>query len=159
MGEPYTRPVTPARFRELASSIISYAAQLVYAGKTAEAYRLLSAADRLLRHLGGSASPEGAGEEQLPLADEITAAKAFLETSRISRGLAIELVVDLDEETQSSSFIGCGSLVDRLDALVAGFEPACGAIRLVLAEDEDGGKGPGLRAGEPRLSLTVAGRV
>lgn len=149
----YTRRVTQARFRELSSSIASYAAQLVYTGKTTDAYRLLSAADRLFRSLA-----DPGFEEPAPLADELALAASFLEILRILTSLEIELVVDLDEEARSASFVGCGSLVDAMDQVVAAHALAADPIRIVLIEDGDrSGRGLMLVAGDTRLPIPAGG--
>ena len=146
---PYTPGVTQVRFRELSSSIVSYAAQLVYTGKTADSYRLLSAADRLFRSFSDPGS-----EEPAPLADELATAACFLEVLRILTSLEIELVVDLDEEARSALFVGCGSLVDAVDRVVAAHDSAADPIRIVLIEDGDRrGRGLVLVAGENRLPI------
>ena len=147
----YTRGVTQVRFRELSSSIVAHAAQLVYTGKTTDSYRLLSAADRLFRSL---ADP-GIGEPA-PLADELALAASFLEILRILTSLEIELVVDLDEEARSALFVGCGSLVDAMDQVVAAHAAAAEPIRIVLVQDRDregqrtGARGGGHPGADPR---------
>jgi hypothetical protein len=134
--------VTHVRFRELSSSIVSYAAQLVYTGKTTESYRLLSAADRLFRSLADS----GFGEPA-PLADELALAASFLEIIRILTSLEIELFVDLDDEARSASFVGCGRLVD-----------ATGQMLIVLGQDGSRkGWGLTLVAGDTRLPIPAGG--
>jgi hypothetical protein len=143
--------VTQVRFRELSSLIVSHAAQLVYTGKTTESYRLLSAADRLFRSL---ADP-GPGETT-PLEDELALAGSFLEILRVLTCLEIELVVDLDDEARSASFVGCGSLVDAIDQLVADGAPAAGPIRMVFIQDRDrSGRGLELVAGDTRLPIPM----
>ncbi len=145
--------MTHVRFRELSSSIVSYAAQLVYTGKTTESYRLLSAADRLFRSLADS----GFGEPA-PLADELALAASFLEIIRILTSLEIELFVDLDDEARSASFVGCGSLVDAMDQVVAARAPATGQIRIVLGQDGSRkGRGLTLVAGDTRLPIPAGG--
>jgi len=124
--------VTQVRFRELSASVVSHAAQLVYTGETVDSYRLLSAADRLFR----SFSDPGF-EEPAPLADEVSLAASFLEILRLLTGLQIELVVDLDEETRSASFVACGSLVDAVDRVAAAHAAAADPIRIVLVQDRD----------------------
>ncbi len=145
---PYTRAVNQVRFRELSLSIVSYAAQLVYTGKTVESYRLLSAADRLLRSLAGPGR-----EGPAPLADELILAASFIEILRILTSLEIELVVDLDEEARSASFVDCGSLVDAIDRIAAAATAAT-PVRIVLIEDGDRRRrGLLLVAGDTRLPI------
>ena len=149
----YTQRVTQPRFRELSSSIVSYAAQLVYTGKTTDSYRLLSAADRLFRCF---ADPDF--EEPAPLSDELALAASFLEILRILTGTEIELVVDLDDEARSASFVCCGSLVDAVDKVVAAHAAAAGPISIVLIQDRDRrGKGLAIVAGDTRLPIPAGG--
>jgi hypothetical protein len=141
------------RFRELSSSIVSYAAQLIYTGKTRDSYRLLSAADRLFRSFA-----DPGFEEPAPLADELALAASFLEILRILTSLEIELVVDLDDEARSASFVGCGSLVDAMDQVVAAHAAAADPIRIALIQDRDrNGRALMLVAGEIRLPIPVGG--
>jgi len=145
--------VTSVRFRELSASIVSCAAQLVYTGETTDSYRLLSAADRLFR----SFSDPGF-EEPAPLADELALAVSFLEILRILTNLEIELVVDLDVEARSASFVGCGCLIDAIDQVVAAHAPAADPIRIVLVEDGDRrGRGLVLVAADIRLPIPAEG--
>jgi hypothetical protein len=149
----YTRRVTQVRFRELSSSVVSYAAQLVYTGKTVESYRLLSAADRLFRSLADPCIGDPA-----PLADELALAASFLEILRILTSLEIELVVELDDEARSASFVGCGSLVDAMDEVVAARAPAEDPLRIILLQDRNRrGRGLMLVAGDTRLPIPAGG--
>ena len=132
---------------------MSYAAQLVYTGKTTDSYRLLSAADRLFRSFA-----DPGFEEPAPLADELALAGSFLEILRILTNLEIELVVDLDEEARSASFVGCGSLIDAMDQIVAANAVAADPIRIVLIQDRDRrGGGLMLVAGDTRLPIPAGG--
>jgi hypothetical protein len=141
------------RFRELSCSVVSYAAQLVYAGKNTESYRLLAAADRLFRSFA-----DPGFEEPSPLADALSLAASFLEILRILTGLDIGLVADLDEEARSSSFVGCGSLVDAVDQVVAARAAAAGPIDIVLVQDRDRkGRALVLLAGDARLPIPPGG--
>jgi hypothetical protein len=145
----YTGRVTPERFRELSSAIVACAAQLVYTGNTADSYRLLSAADRLFRSF---ADPGFGGPS--PLADELTLAVSFLELVRILLRLEIDLVVDLDEETRSASFVNGGSLVDAMDQIVTARASMAGPVRIALIEEGDkGGRGLLLVAGDARVPI------
>ncbi|MEI6389278.1 MAG: hypothetical protein WCQ50_21945 [Spirochaetota bacterium] len=137
--------MTQARFRELSSTIVSHAAQLVYNQKNVESYRLLSAADRLFRCLA-----DPAFDGQAPLSDEISLASSFLDVLRIIISLDVELVVDLDEEARSASFVTCGSLVDLMDALIASNEVRKGPIRIFLVEDGPPDRGLFLVMGNAR---------
>jgi hypothetical protein len=141
------------RFRELSLSIVSYAAQLVYTGKTGDSYRLLSAADRLFRSFA-----DPGFEEPAPLADELALAASFLEVLRILTGFEIQLVVDLDEEARSASFVGCGGLIDAMDQAVAAHGAAADPIRIVLTQDRDRrGRALMLVDGETRLPIPAGG--
>ena len=149
----YTGSVTPVRFRELSSSIVACAAQLVYTGNTGDSYRLLSAADRLLR----SFADPGFGNPA-PLADELALAVSFLEILRILTRFEIDLVVDLDKEARSASFVDGGSLVDAMDELVAAHASAARPIRIALIENgESGGRGFLLVAGDTRVPIPAGG--
>jgi hypothetical protein len=132
---------------------VSYAAQLVYTGETTDSYRLLSAADRLFRSFA-----DPAFEKPAPLADELALAASFLEILRILTCFEIELVVDLDEEARSASFVDCGSIVDALDKVVAAHASAAGPVRISLIENGDR-RGVGLLivAGDTRLPIPVGG--
>lgn len=132
---------------------MSYAAQLVYTGRTGDAYRLLSAADRLFRSFA-----DPGFEEPAPLADALSLAASFLEILRILTGLEIELVVDLDDEARSASFVGCGCLVDAMDQVVAARAAATDPIGIVLIQDRDRkGKALTLVAGDARLRIGARG--
>jgi hypothetical protein len=145
----YTGGVTPIRFRELSSAIVACAAQLVYTGNTADSYRLLSAADRLFRSF---ADPGFGGPA--PLADELTLAVSFLELLRILMRLEIDLVVDLDEEARSVSFVNGGSLVDAMDRIVTAGASTADPVHIALIEDGDkGGRGLVLVAGDIRMPI------
>lgn len=141
--------MTPERFRELSSAIVACAAQLVYTGNTADSYRLLSAADRLFRSF---ADPSFGGPA--PLADELTLAVSFLELARILMRLDIDLVVDLDEEARSASFVNGGSLVDAMDRIVTANGSTAGPVRIALVEEGDaGGRRLLLVAGDTRVPI------
>jgi hypothetical protein len=141
------------RFRELSSSVVAHAAQLVYTGKTADSYHLLSAADRLFRSLADPCIGSPA-----PLADELALVASFLEVLRILSRLEIALVVDLDEEARSALFVGSGSLVDAVDQVMAAHAAAVEPIRIVLGEDGDQrGGGLVLVEGGRRVPIPAGG--
>ena len=145
--------MTEVRFRELSSAIVSCAAQLVYTGKTGDSYRLLSAADRLFRSFA-----DPGFDAVVPLADSIALARCYLDVLRLLVPTGIELVVDLEEEMRSASFIRCGSLVDAIDQVLSGSAPRGSAMRVMLVPDRDGtGGGLVLVGGERRLRIHPEG--
>jgi hypothetical protein len=88
------------------------AAQLAGVDESRGAYRLLSVAGRLLRHLGGRTSP-------VPLASELSAMKDYAASQNIIVPGTLELVVS-DEVAVLSAFVARGALVEGLDDLLAG---------------------------------------
>ena len=141
--------MTEARFHELFSSVVSCAAQLVYTGKTTGSYRLLSAADRLSRSFA-----DPGFDAMVPLADGIALAQCYLDIVQVVVGTAIELVVDLEEEIRSASFVRCGSLIDAIDQVLADGAPRGNPMRVMLTQDRVGtGNGLVLVGGERRLPI------
>ena len=110
------------------------AAQLAGVDESKGAYRLLSVAGRLLRHLGGKTSP-------VPLGSELAAMKDYSSSENIIVPGSLELVVG-DEIAVLSAFVGRGTLVGGLDTLLSGCRsgPGPSTIRIrvgVCGWDDD----------------------
>lgn len=127
--------MTEGRFRELSSSIVSCAAQLVYTGKTTDSYRLLSAADRLFRSFA-----DPGFDAAVPLADGIALAQCYLDILHLLAGTQLELLIDLEEEIRSASFVRCGSLIEAIDQVLAAPPPQGNVMRMTLVQDGIGGE-------------------
>jgi hypothetical protein len=111
---------------EWAEETMARAAQLAGVDESKGAYRLLSVAGRLLRHLGGRTSP-------VPLGSELAAMKDYTASGNIIVPGSMDFVVS-DEVAVLSAFVARGSLVEGLDALLAGcrVSPGPSAMRVKI---------------------------
>lgn len=87
--------------------MIAHAAQLVYIDEKDSAFRLLTAADRLLRHVGSTAR-----RSTVTLSQELKALEHLLEISAVLDRREIKLELDADAEQASSTFVPAGRLVE-----------------------------------------------
>lgn len=109
------------------------AAQLAGVDESKGAYRLLSVAGRLLRHLGGRTSP-------VPLGSELAAMKDYAASGNIIVPGSMDLVVS-DEVAVLSAFVARGALVQGLDAMLAGCRASPGLSALRVKIDVSGWDG------------------
>lgn len=109
------------------------AAQLAGVDESKGAYRLLSVAGRLLRHLGGRTSP-------VPLGSELGAMKDYAASGNIVVPDTMDLVVS-DQVAMLSAFVARGALVQGLDTLLAGCKASPGSSALIVKLDVSGWDG------------------
>jgi hypothetical protein len=128
----YTAPVTRARFGDLSVSIVSYAAQLIYAEKYDEAFHLLSASGRVLRYV-----TDDSYGAPVSLAEELHVVAAFNDVLGLIRGARIGLCVELDEQVLSETFIASGSLLDAFDLLSGEAHGDCSRLSLSESSSTD----------------------
>ncbi len=129
----------------LAEETMARAAQLAGVDESKGAYRLLSLAGRLLRHLGGKTSP-------VPLGSELAAMKDYAASENIIVPGIVDLEVS-DEVAILSAFVARGALVEGLDALLTGCRSSPGPTTIRVKLDVSGWDGDQAA----RLGLTAAG--
>jgi hypothetical protein len=107
---------------EWAEETMARAAQLAGVDETKGAYRLLSVAGRLLRHLGGKTSP-------VPLDSELAALKDYVASENIIVPGTVDIMV-ADEVAVLSAFLARAALVEGLDTLVDSHRSSPGPVPL-----------------------------
>jgi len=118
---------------EWAEETMARAAQLAGVEETKGAYRLLSVAGRLLRHLGGRTSP-------VPLASELAAMKDYASSENIIVPGTLDIVIT-DEVAVLSAFVARAALVESLDSLMISHRSSPGPVPLRVRIDVSGWDG------------------
>ena len=109
------------------------AAQLAGVDESKGAYRLLSVAGRLLRHLGGKTRP-------VPLASELAALKDYAASENIIVPGTLDIMVN-DEVAVLSAFVARAALVQSLDTLMVSHRSCPGPAPLRVRIDISGWDG------------------